>query len=103
MLGTGKSVQTTDICKGVVLNLPNLTIINDLFPLSLGSTNVILGVQWLMTLGRLECDWGTSEMEFQVGEWSLLLQGDRSLVKSQISLKSMMKHVKGEGREYYLS
>lgn len=54
LLGTGRSVQTTDICKGVVLNLVNLTIIDDFIPLSLGSANVILGVQWLMTSGKVE-------------------------------------------------
>lgn len=45
MLGTGQSFQATGICKGVVLNLSSLTIVNDFFPLSLGSADVILGVQ----------------------------------------------------------
>lgn len=54
MLGTRQSVWATGICKGVVLNLPSLTIVNDFFPLSLGSADVILGVQWLMTLVKVE-------------------------------------------------
>ncbi|XP_038907170.1 uncharacterized protein LOC120092972 [Benincasa hispida] len=97
MLGTGKSVRTNGICKGVVLNLPNLTIINDFFPIPLGSADVVMGVQWLMTLGQVECDWSTSKMDFQVGERRVHLKADRSLVKSQISLKSMMKHMMKAG------
>lgn len=51
LLGTEKSIQMTGICKSVFLTLVNLTIINDFIPLLLGSADVILGVQWLMTLG----------------------------------------------------
>ncbi|XP_038904464.1 uncharacterized protein LOC120090832 [Benincasa hispida] len=98
MLGIGTSVRTTGVCKGVILNLSNLTIINDLFPLPLGNIDVVLGVQWLMTLGRVECDWGTSEMEFQIGDWQVHLKGNRNLMKAQISLKSMMKLVREEGQ-----
>lgn len=97
LLGTGKSVQTTDICKGVVLNLVNLTIIDDFIPLSLGSANVILGVQWLMMSGKVEYDWSTSKMEFHIGEWKIQLKGDLGLVKTQISLKSMIESVQEEG------
>lgn len=37
-------------------------------------------------------------MEFQVEEWRIQLKGDRSSMKSQISLKSMMNVVREEGQ-----
>lgn len=41
-------------------------------------------------------DYKLLEMEFSVREWLIILQGDRSSVKSQVSLKSMMKSFEKE-------
>lgn len=41
-------------------------------------------------------DYRLPMMEFCIGEWMVQLCGDRSLVKSQISLKSMMKTFENE-------
>lgn len=46
---------------------------------------------WLETLGKIQFDYRLSTMEFKIGDWEIKLQGDRSLVKSQVFLKSMMK------------
>lgn len=51
VLGTGGSIRVARICKGVLLTISDLSIINDFLPLPLGSTNVILGLTWLETLG----------------------------------------------------
>lgn len=42
-------------------------------------------------------------MDLKVGNWLVHLRGDRSLVKSQVSLKSMMKSMGGEDRGFSLS
>lgn len=82
MLGTGTSINTNEICRGVILTLADLTIVEDFLPLSLGSADVILGIQWLMTLGKVQCDWRLSEMEFKLGDWLVQLKGDRGLIIS---------------------
>ena len=46
-LGTGESVRGTGLCKGVNLQLPGMTVIEDFLPLPLGNSDIILGVQWL--------------------------------------------------------
>ena len=91
VLGTGGVVRATGVCKDVNLKIANLSITHNFLPLPLGSVDVILGVTWLETLGKVIFDYKLSEMEFSLGEWVVILQGDRSLVRSQVSLKSMMK------------
>ncbi|GKG09428.1 putative mitochondrial protein, partial [Tanacetum coccineum] len=50
MLGNGGFEESVGLCKGVVLSLSGLQIIEDFFPFELGSTDVILGIKWLQTL-----------------------------------------------------
>ncbi|GJT57990.1 ty3-gypsy retrotransposon protein [Tanacetum coccineum] len=49
---------------GVVLALLELQIVEDFFPLKLGSTNVILGIKWLQTLGETSNNWKELTMTF---------------------------------------
>lgn len=57
IMGTGSVVRGKGICKNVVLSLAGLTIREDFLPLELGSVDLILGMQWLRTLGTTTVDW----------------------------------------------
>lgn len=70
----------------------------DFLHLLLGSADIILGVAWLETLRKNKFDYLLSLMDFYVGEWQVQLQGDRNLVKSQVSLKLIMKAFDKEGQ-----
>lgn len=37
--------------------MQGLTIVEDFLPLELGSTDVVLGMQWLGSLGNLQVNW----------------------------------------------
>ena len=50
LMGMRLSVKKERICKGVVLSLLNIDIVENFMPLELGSSDVILGMQWLATL-----------------------------------------------------
>ncbi|XP_052185288.1 uncharacterized protein LOC127796925 [Diospyros lotus] len=97
ILGTGVAVQGAGICKGVKLQLQNLQIVEDFLPLELGSSDVILGMRWLATVGKMNVDWKTLTMKFQVGGMAVTLQGDPSLSKTLVSLKAMVKAFKEKG------
>ena len=64
VIGSGKQIRGMGVCKGVVLQLQGITIIEDFLPLSLGSTDVILGLKWLGTLGETRDDWRKLTMSF---------------------------------------
>lgn len=97
IMGTGLAVQGAGICKVVVLKLQNLEIVDDFLPLELGSSDVILGMKWLSSLGKMTVDWQALVMRFQVGEMAVTLQGDPNLSKSLVGLKAMMKAFKERG------
>ncbi|GKD45910.1 putative mitochondrial protein [Tanacetum coccineum] len=46
-LGNGHVAHSEGMCKGVVVSLPGMQLIEDFLPLELGSTDVILGIKWL--------------------------------------------------------
>ena len=52
----------------------------DFFLIPLGSSDVILGYQWLASLGESHMNWGAMTMKFKVGETRVQLQGYPSLL-----------------------
>lgn len=92
--GTGESVQGQGLCKDVVLILQELTIVETFLPLELGSTDVVLGMQWLGHVGRIEVDWHKLEMTINMGRSTVILKGDPSLRRTEVSLKAMCKTLK---------
>lgn len=90
-MGTGDSERGTSVCKGVVSHLKELDITEDFLPLRLGSSDVILGMQWLETLGVTKTNWKEQKMEFEVNGRIARIEGDKSLGKSLISLKAMAR------------
>ncbi|XP_042758298.1 uncharacterized protein LOC122198198 [Lactuca sativa] len=96
-MGTGDCEKGTGVCKGVLLHLKELDIKEDFLPLRLGSSDVILGMQWLETLGMTKTNWKEQTMEFDIGGRKARIEGDKSLGKSLISLKAMTKTLGKEG------
>lgn len=96
--GTGLSVRGIGICKGVVLSLPEAEIVEDFVPIELGSSDVILGMQWLGSLGGMHVNWKTLTTKFKVGNTAVTLQVDPGLCKYHISLKAMMRAIQCGGQ-----
>ena len=101
-LGTGDTVQGEGVCKGVVLDLQGVTIVEDFLILPLGSSNVILGIQWLEKLGTISTNWKTQTLKFQLDGTTITLKGDPYLGRTGISLKAMVKTLQKEGQGYLL-
>ena len=72
-------------------------MVEEFLPLGLGSSDVILGIQWLKTLGMTYTNWKTQVMKFRLGSEIITLRGDPSLGKTLVSLKAMMRTIKHEG------
>lgn len=87
LLGTGISVQGTGVCSNVELSLPDMSFQAEFIVLELGNVDVILGVQWLRTLGTCVVDWEKNEWSFCYQGKQVLLRGDPSL-HGNVSLKT---------------
>ncbi|XP_010541862.1 PREDICTED: uncharacterized protein LOC104815241 isoform X1 [Tarenaya hassleriana] len=96
-LGTGLTVQGDGICKGLSLIVQDFTLVADFLPLKLGSADVILGIQWLRTLGRILVDFDKLELRFGAPGHQVILRGNPNLHSSLVTFKSLSKSVlKGE-------
>lgn len=92
-MGTGDSEPSQGVCRGVLLQLDSIDVVEEFLPLRLGSSDVILGMKWLETLGTTHTNWKEQTMEFEVGGQRIKLTGDRSLGRSLISLRAMSKEL----------
>lgn len=50
-MGNKDESRSSDVCRGVYLQFPDMHVVADFFPLRLGFSNVILGFKWLASLG----------------------------------------------------
>ena len=57
VLGTGHEVVGNGECQNILLSFQGISTSIDLLVLELGHTDVVLGVQWLETLGPVVVDW----------------------------------------------
>lgn len=80
----------------MTLSLQNVEVVEDFLPLELGSSNVIIGMNWLATLGETQVD-SSLVMKFRVGGTTVALHGDPSLGKTSVTLKSIIKAFRENG------
>ena len=57
-MGNGDKVKTSGVCRGLCLQLAEIEVMAEFFPLKLGTSDVVLGFQWLATLGDSVMNWG---------------------------------------------
>ncbi|KZV34979.1 peroxidase 64 [Dorcoceras hygrometricum] len=89
-LGDGTRIQCQGICHGLIVHLGSYTtIVGHLF--ELGGVDVILGIEWLRTLGKVLVDWNKMDMRFQSEGNTIELKGDPTLQRTMLSFKSLCK------------
>lgn len=102
-LGNGEAIRGSGVCKGVMLHLEGgVEVYEDFLPLTLGNSNVILGVQWLKKLGPVVTNWKTQEMSFEMGDNTVTMKSDPSLVRAKVSLKAMIRNLRNVGGGFWV-
>ena len=90
-LGDGRQISSAGMCKQIKLLVNGVSIVADFHLFNLGGVDVILGISWLETLGEVKVNLRTLCMSFEQNGKKMSLQGDPSLCKTQVSLKSLFK------------
>ena len=84
------------MCRGLRLQLAEITVVTDFFPL-LGAFDIVLGFQWLATRGDSMMNWGNLCLYVEMEGRKVTIQGDLTLSRAQVSLHSMVRIIKKEG------
>jgi len=61
----GYNMMCTWMIRGLDLTLGNYTLTDDFYMVELDDTNVVLGVQWLYSLGDFKMNYQEMRMEFK--------------------------------------
>ncbi|KAL1222279.1 hypothetical protein V5N11_026796 [Cardamine amara subsp. amara] len=88
-LGTGITTSGSSICQQVPFTLQGVDCTADFIVLDLGDNDIILGIQWLRTLGKCGMNWDTHELSFTHNGALVTLLGDPALVNTETFLKSL--------------
>lgn len=84
-LGDGHRISTKGKRTGLPIQLGENNIVVDAYVLDLGGVDMILGVAWLETLGKVEMDWKGMFMIFKLGIETVKLEGVRELLSKEDS------------------
>ncbi|KZV27244.1 hypothetical protein F511_04697 [Dorcoceras hygrometricum] len=74
-LGNGGRIQCQGLCRNLRVELGAYTAIITGHLFELGGVDVILGVDWLRTLGEVLLDWNRLRMRFSGGDQMVELKG----------------------------
>ncbi|GJR81588.1 putative mitochondrial protein, partial [Tanacetum coccineum] len=88
------------LCHSVVLHLPGLRVVEDFYPLELGSTDVILDVKWLRNLGDVHVNWKTLTMSFKGPDGRVVLKGEPGLTRAKMSLQAIIRDMEGVSESF---
>ncbi|KZV43200.1 peroxidase 64 [Dorcoceras hygrometricum] len=90
-LGDGARVTCQGICRQLLVDLRHCEIQIDSYVFELGGVDLILGIDWLRTLGEVVVNWETMSMSFTLGKGVVTLTGDPSLNRSVISRRALLR------------
>ena len=61
----GYTLECTHMIKGLHVTLGNYTLTDDFYVVDLVDTNIVLGIQWLYSLGDIKMNYQIMRMEFR--------------------------------------
>ena len=91
LVGNGEELLSTQVCKGVQLEIQGHISTIDLYVINLSGPDVVLGTPWLESLGPIIMDYAALTMQFNVGLDTVVLKGETGPIATSISLLQLKK------------
>ena len=101
-VGNGQREFNQGICRDVILMMQGIEVQQHFFLLNLRGTDVVLGMDWSESLGKIVADFEKLTLEWKKEGVRNYIQGDPTLCRAQSSWKAILKVLKNEGEGYYV-
>ncbi|KAI3705715.1 hypothetical protein L1987_75956 [Smallanthus sonchifolius] len=85
MIGNGQLIHCQGLCPDISLQLANTPFFIPLFMLPIEGADVVLGVAWLSTLGKITADFSVPSISFTHGNSQITLTGEPMSTSSSSS------------------
>ena len=89
MVANREKIECVAQCRALTINIEGYPVIVDFYILPVAACQLVLGVQWLQTLGPVEMDYKQLTMSFKEGHISYLFHGIRSTNFTTLSDKEL--------------
>ncbi|GJR22850.1 retrotransposon-related protein [Tanacetum coccineum] len=97
----GSQLVSQYVCKSFKWKLQGETFESDFMILPLGGCEMVLGIQFLATLGDIKCNFQELRMEFKLNGKKVVLRGTRQSELQWMQGRSMSKQMEGQHKEMY--
>lgn len=90
-VGNGSQVQGPGVCKEVTMEIQGLQLQQSFYLSELGGVDIVLGIEWLESLGKVKVNWQPLTMRIERDSKVICLRGDPLLSRTLVSLKPILK------------
>ncbi|GJY93093.1 retrotransposable element Tf2 [Tanacetum coccineum] len=96
--GWGKDMVTVSMCKDFQWQLYGQTFTTDVMLIPLGGCDMVLGIQWLSTLGDIKCNFKELKMRFLYNNTKVCLRGTNKSVTHWLNDRKQIEKLDSNGK-----
>ena len=101
MVGNSQQLECTSVCESVSVTIQATQFIVDLHVLPIAGANVVVGVQWLKSLGPVLTDYNSLRMKFFHAGTFVELQGDTETTLNSLSSSQFHRLLHNQPKSLY--
>ncbi|KAK2364782.1 hypothetical protein QL285_089616 [Trifolium repens] len=101
-VGNGENVINQGVCNDLSFKIQDVEFNQHFFIMDLGGSEMVLGVDWLASLGNIEANFENLCLKWKKNGHNYLIQGDPTMCNRQASWKAMIKAMSNDGVGFYL-
>jgi hypothetical protein len=101
-VGNGEKVRNQGVCHELGFKIQDVEFNQHFFIMDLGGSEMVLGMDWLASLGNIEANFGNLCLKWKKNGQNYLIQGDPAMCNRQASWKAMIKAMSNDGVGFYV-